>query len=86
MEITPDYQHSKQTKEVEEFTFDEISMCPQKNWEFWTECARFSLKCYREHKRDNGRDYGFTRSHKVDFKERLQKRREQIHLNKDRSK
>ena len=67
----------------QEFTFKAISTCPQKNREFWTESAKISLKCYREHKRTDGRNFGLTKSHKVDFRVKLQKRKEQMHLNKE---
>ena len=66
----------------QEFTFKEISTCPQKNREFWTKSAKISLNLYREHKRTHGRGFGLTKSHKVDFRVKLKKRNEQEHLNK----
>ena len=67
-------------QDEKELTHKEVSTCPQKNWEFWSECAKLSLSWYRKHKREHGKDYAFTKSYKVDFKDRLQKRREQVHL------
>mgnify|MGYP006929324872 CR=1 FL=1 len=66
-------------------TYHEISTCPQKNWQFWTVCALFSLACYREQKRKHGKDFGLTKSYKVDFKDRLCKRREQMYLDSSKT-
>jgi hypothetical protein len=69
--------------ENQSFTYKEISTCPQKNWKFWSESAKISLKFYREHKSNFGSNFGLTKSHKVDFRLKLQKRKEQVHLNKE---
>lgn len=55
-------------------TFEEISACPIKNREFWTEHARLNLTCYRIHKRDG--DASAARLERSAFRKNMKGRRE----------
>lgn len=62
-------------------TYEEISTCPVKNREFWTEHARLNLTCYRIHKRDG--DVEAARLERYWFRKNMKSRREMVFFNGD---
>jgi len=62
-------------------TCEEISTCPVKNREFWTEHARLNLTCYRIHKRDG--DRSAANLERARFRKNMKSRREQVFFNGD---